>query len=320
MNGDLMNGDLKNGDPMNQVQAAQSVSIVEVSPRDGLQNEKVPVSTEDKLALINGLISLGARRIEAVSFVNPRKVPQMADAEAVMAGVPRNSGASFIGLVLNTRGAIRAVDAGVDEMNYVLPVTDAFAKANQNTTVTAALDSLEEVSSIASAARIPLTVTAAVAFGCPYQGDVPAEQTLSVVRSAMQRAALAEVALADTIGCAVPWQVGDVFAALRAETDLQLRAHLHETRHTALANTYAAMAAGVTVFDSAVGGLGGCPFAPGAAGNVSTEDLAWMLGRAGFDTTIDPAGATELGRWICAKVETAPRSGLAGAGVFPQAV
>lgn len=305
---------------MNDAQASRAVSIVDVSPRDGLQNEKVPVSTQDKLRLINELIALGARRIEAVSFVNPRKVPQMADADAVMAGVPRDAGASFIGLVLNTKGAIRAVDAGVDEMNYVLPVTDAFAAANQNTTVAAALDALEEVSSIAAGASIPLTVTAAVAFGCPYQGDVPTEQTLAVVRSALQRGALAEIALADTIGCAVPWQVGDVFGELRSETGgVQLRAHLHETRHTALANTYAAMAAGVGVFDSAVGGLGGCPFAPGAAGNISTEDLVWMLGRAGFETSIDPVAATELGRWICAKVETAPRSGLAGAGVFPKA-
>ncbi|MDR6557991.1 hydroxymethylglutaryl-CoA lyase [Arthrobacter pascens] len=304
---------------MNDAQASRAVSIVDVSPRDGLQNEKVPVTTQDKLRLINELIALGARRIEAVSFVNPRKVPQMADADAVMEGVPRDAGASFIGLVLNTRGAVRAVDAGVDEMNYVLPVTDAFAAANQNTTVAAALDALEEVSSIAAGASIPLTVTAAVAFGCPYQGDVPKEQTLAVVRSALQRGALTEVALADTIGCAVPWQVGDVFGELRSETGVQLRAHLHETRHTALANTYAAMAAGVGVFDSAVGGLGGCPFAPGAAGNISTEDLVWMLGRAGFETSIDPVAATELGRWICAKVETAPRSGLAGAGVFPKA-
>jgi len=304
---------------MNDAQASRAVSIVDVSPRDGLQNEKVPVTTQDKLRLINELIALGARRIEAVSFVNPRKVPQMADADAVMEGVPRDAGASFIGLVLNTRGAVRAVDAGVDEMNYVLPVTDAFAAANQNTTVAAALDALEEVSSIAAGASIPLTVTAAVAFGCPYQGDVPKEQTLAVVRSALQRGALAEVALADTIGCAVPWQVGDVFGELRSETGVQLRAHLHETRHTALANTYAAMAAGVGVFDSAVGGLGGCPFAPGAAGNISTEDLVWMLGRAGFETSIDPVAATELGRWICAKVETAPRSGLSGAGVFPKA-
>ena len=230
---------------MNDAQASRAVSIVDVSPRDGLQNEKVPVSTQDKLRLINELIALGARRIEAVSFVNPRKVPQMADADAVMAGVPRDAGASFIGLVLNTKGAVRAVDAGVDEMNYVLPVTDAFAAANQNTTVAAALDALEEVSSIAAGASIPLTVTAAVAFGCPYQGDVPTEQTLAVVRSALQRGALAEIALADTIGCAVPWQVGDVFGELRSETGVQLRAHLHETRHTALANTYAAMAAGV---------------------------------------------------------------------------
>ncbi|WP_309109132.1 hydroxymethylglutaryl-CoA lyase, partial [Arthrobacter sp.] len=230
------------------------VSIVDVSPRDGLQNEKTPVSTEDKVRLIKELIQMGAQRIEAVSFVNPKAVPQMADADAVMAAVPRTDVVSYIGLVLNTRGAVRAVDAGVDEMNYVLPVTDAFATANQNTTVSAALAALEEVSDIAASASIPLSVTAAVAFGCPYQGDVPIEQTLDVVRSAIGRANLAEVALADTIGCAVPWQVGETFAKLREETDLQLRAHLHETRHTALANTYAAMASGVDVFDSSVGG------------------------------------------------------------------
>jgi hydroxymethylglutaryl-CoA lyase len=302
---------------MDPTSPAQKVSIVDVSPRDGLQNEKIAVSTEDKLHLISQLIEMGARRIEAVSFVNPKEVPQMADADAVMAGVSRARDISYIGLVLNTRGAVRAVQAGVDEMNYVLPVTDAFATANQNTTVAAALDSLEEVSAIATAAAISLSVTAAVAFGCPYQGHVPKEQTLLVVRNAIERANLAEVALADTIGCAVPWQVNDVFTELRAETGLQLRAHLHETRHTALANTYAAMAAGVTVFDSAVGGLGGCPFAPGAAGNISTEDLAWMLARGGFMTSIDPARATELGRWIAAKVQTSPRSGLAGAGTFP---
>ncbi len=298
----------------------RDIAVVDVSPRDGLQNEKIAVGTEDKVRLISDLIGLGVRRIEAVSFVNPRKVPQMADAEAVMAAVPRDRGASYIGLVLNTRGAVRAVDSGVNEMNYVLPVTDAFAAANQNTTVAAALDALEEVSAIAAGAGVPLSVTAAVAFGCPYQGDVSREQTLDVVRSALQRASLAEIALADTIGCAVPWQVGSAFAALRTETDLPLRAHLHETRHTALANTYAAMTSGVTVFDTSVGGLGGCPFAPGAAGNCATEDLVWMLERAGFDTGIDAVSATELGRWICGLVESAPRSGLAGAGLFPQPV
>ncbi|MHA7277911.1 hydroxymethylglutaryl-CoA lyase [Arthrobacter sp. Hz1] len=300
--------------------ADRAISIVDVSPRDGLQNEKVLVGTKDKIRLIEELIQMGARRIEAVSFVNPKKVPQMADADDVMAAVPRSPEVSYIGLVLNTRGALRAVDAGVNEMNYVLPVTDAFAAANQNTTVDAALAALEEVSAIAANAALPLSVTAAVAFGCPYQGDVPQEQTLGVVRRALERADVAEVALADTIGCAVPWQVGDAFTQLRSETAVQLRAHLHETRHTALANTYAAMAAGVTVFDSSVGGLGGCPFAPGAAGNISTEDLCWMLSRAGFETGIDMSMATELGRWICELVGTQPRSGLAGAGIFPALV
>ncbi len=295
----------------------RAVSIVEVSPRDGLQNEKVHVSTVDKLRLIDRLIGMGARRIEAVSFVNPRKVPQMADADAVMAGVPRGNGVSYIGLVLNARGALRAVDAGSDEMNYVLPVTDAFATANQNTTVAAALDALDEVAAIAAQASIPLSVTAAVAFGCPYQGDVPAQQTLEAVSAALERANPAEIALADTIGCAVPWQVHEVFTQLRALTDRPLRAHLHETRHTALANAYAAFNAGVDIFDSSVGGLGGCPFAPGAAGNSSTEDLAWMLARGGFDPGIDIPAAIAAGQWISARVDTEPRSGLAGAGPFP---
>ena len=298
---------------------SETVQIIEVGPRDGLQNEKRLISTDDKLALIDQLIDAGVRRIEAVSFVNPRMVPNMADADEVMRGVPRHPGVSYIGLALNTRGVERAIAAGVDEINFVLPATDAFAHANQNTTVEVLLSSLAQSAPLAAAARIPLSVTIAVAFGCPYQGAVPTDQVLGVAQRALDAGHLAELALADTIGCGVPWQSSALFAAAGEITEVPLRAHFHETRHTALANTYAAMAVGVRRFDSSVGGLGGCPFAPGAAGNISTEDLAWMLTGAGFEHGVDLEKVIAAGRAICDLVGVLPRSGLAQAGVFPPA-
>ena len=295
------------------------IDVIEVSPRDGLQNETTVVSTEDKIALVERLIALGARRIEAVSFAHPRLVPTMADAEAVMAGAPRLEGVSYIGLVLNAKGMTRAIDAGVDEVNFVLPATDEFAAANQNSSVAGLLGELETVAAAAEGTGIPLSVTVAVAFGCPYRGEVPTAQVESVIRRAVDVAggALAELALADTIGCGVPRQSAELFARAAALTDAPLRAHFHETRHTAIANAVAAIGAGVRRFDSSVGGLGGCPFAPGAAGNIATEDLVWALGREGHETGYDAEAAADAGRWISARVGVSPRSGLASAGAFP---
>lgn len=293
------------------------IEIVEVSPRDGLQNEKTIVRTADKVQLIERLVAAGARRIEAVSFVHPRVVPTMADAEDVMARVPRSSGVAYIGLALNERGAQRAVDAQVDEINFVLPVTDEFAHANQNSTVDGLLRELERSGALAAAVGTPLSVTLAVAFGCPYRGDVDSQRVARVAGRALAAAEVAELALADTIGCGTPGQTAELFSRAATLTSIPLRAHFHETRHTAVANAFAAMTVGVRRLDSSVGGLGGCPFAPGAAGNVATEDLVWALHRDGHRTTVDPVAASDAGRWISEIVGVQPRSGVASAGVFP---
>lgn len=300
--------------------AGSPVEIVEVSPRDGLQNEKRIAPTAAKIALIESLIAAGARRIEAVSFVHPRLVPTMADAEAVMHAVPRVAGVRYAGLALNERGVRRAVDAGVDEVNFVIPATEAFARANQNTTRQKLLDDLAMSAPLLTDAGIALSVTIAVAFGCPFQGAVDAADVAWVAREAARRADVEEIALADTIGCGVPGQVRRLFALDEVRSAGRLRAHFHETRHTAIANAFAAMDAGVSILDSSVGGLGGCPFAPGAAGNVSTEDLAWALREEGVSTGIDIGIAAAAGRAICEIVGIVPRSGIATAGEFPPLV
>ena len=298
-------------------ETTDTVEIVEVSPRDGLQNEQRIASTEAKLDLVDRLIEAGARRIETVSFVHPKLVPTMADAEAVMARVPRREDIRYVGLALNERGVRRAIDAGIDEVNFVIPATEAFALANQNTTRARLLEDLSVAGQLLQDAGVDLGVTVAVAFGCPFSGEVGPDEVVRIVAEAARRAELAELALADTIGCAVPEQVGALFAQDGIREHARRRAHFHETRHTAIANAFAALSAGVRALDSSVGGLGGCPFAPGAAGNIATEDLVWALERSGWTTGINAESATEAGRAICAAVEVLPRSGLAAAGAFP---
>ncbi len=296
---------------------ADHVEIVEVSPRDGLQNESRPVSTADKVRLIEALIAAGVRRMEATSFVHPGKVPQMADAEDVMAAVPRVDGVLYTGLVLNARGAVRAAAAGVHELNYVVPCTDTFGQRNQGVTTRQALDALEPIAGTARDAGLLLSVTLAVAFGCPYEREVPVDRVADVARE-VAAAGIDELALADTLGCGVPRQVTELVGAVR-ELGPPLRLHLHETRHTGLANAMAALDAGVRVLDSSAGGLGGCPFAPGAAGNVATEDLVWMLHRSGVDTGLDVERIVAAGRGVCDALGIEPRSGVARAGAFPSA-
>ncbi|MFC0040188.1 hydroxymethylglutaryl-CoA lyase [Actinomadura rayongensis] len=293
------------------------VEIVEVCPRDGLQNEDRTVPTADKIRLVRDLAAAGARRIEAVSFVHPRRVPQMADAEAVLAGLGPVPGARLIGLVLNRRGVERAVATGaLDEINYVVPLTDAFGTANQGRTTADALAELPSILGLAADAGLRTTVTLAVAFGCPYEGDVPVDRVREAAR-AVAGAGPDELALADTIGCAVPADVTARLRAVRAVCGLPLRTHFHQTRLTALGNVHAALLEGVTVHDASAGGIGGCPFAPGAAGNAATEDVAWMLHRSGHRTGIDVDAVTGAGRWICDVLGVAPRSALAQAGPFP---
>jgi hydroxymethylglutaryl-CoA lyase len=297
---------------------SRQIEIVEVGPRDGLQNEKAILGTPDKIEFIRRLEAAGARRIEAVSFVNPRRVPQMAGAEEIMAVLPREAGRSRIGLVLNERGWDRAVASGVDEANVVVCATDGFGIRNQGAGVA---DQLATLAAIAERRELeggpPVTLTVSVAFGCPFDGEVPLDQVVAIVREA-DRLGIGEIALADTIGVADPWTVrARIEAAKAAAPKATLRMHFHDTRGTGLANAFASVEAGVDVLDASCGGLGGCPFAPAATGNIATEDLVYMLERAGFETGLDLDALIAAGRWIGEKIDKPPVSSLSRAGGFP---
>ena len=225
---------------------SESIEIVEVSPRDGLQNERGVVSTEDKVELVRRAIAAGARRIEVTSFVNPKRVPQMADAEAVLAALPRDTGACYIGLALNGRGADRALAAGVHEINYVLVASDSFSLRNNGAPTFETLVGWAEVARVARAARIPTSITIGAAFGCPFEGEVPTARVVDIARRAADQGCV-EIALADTIGVASPFDVVERFRAVGAALPgMKLRAHFHNTRNTGLANAYAALGAGVS--------------------------------------------------------------------------
>lgn len=294
------------------------VGIVEVAPRDGLQNEPTLLPTEVKVELVRRSVAAGARRIEAVSFVHPARVPQMADAEAVMAAVPRAAGVSYIGLVLNRRGLDRALAAGVDEVNCVVITTDTFSRRNQGVPVEQALATWAEVAREAHAAGIRASVTISAAFGCPFEGEVPPEVVDRLVRQVAE-VAPDEIALADTIGVGVPAQVRRlVDAATQAAPGVPLRAHFHNTRNTGYANALAAVEAGVRVLDASTGGIGGCPFAPAATGNIATEDLLYALHRSGCPTGLDTAEVARTGTWICEQLGKPEAPALLGrAGLFP---
>jgi hydroxymethylglutaryl-CoA lyase len=293
------------------------IEIVEVGPRDGLQNEKVQFSTENKVALIERLIAAGARRIEAVSFVNPKRVPQMADAEAVMAAVPRRADVKYIGLVMNARGFERALACGVDQVNCVVVASDTFNRRNQGVGTDDSIKTLGEIAAAARGANMPLSVVVAAAVGCPVEGEMPIGRLVDVLGKIAEHAPR-EVALADTIGVGAPNEVTDRFAAVkRLMPEAVLRAHFHNTRNTGLANAYSAVAAGVTALDASVGGMGGCPFAPAATGNIPTEDLCYMLERMGVDTGLSVPALIEVSRWLEAQLGRGVPALLGRAGVFP---
>jgi hydroxymethylglutaryl-CoA lyase len=296
----------------------RAIEIVEVGPRDGLQNEDRALEVAEKVAFIERLAACGVRRLEAVSFVNPRRVPQMAGAEEVMAALPADLPVSRIGLVLNERGWDRAVAAGCDEANVVVCASDGFGIRNQGASVAeqvATLAAIAERRAREGGPRLSLTIS--VAFGDPFDGEVSEDQVAAIVREAAALG-IPEIALGDTIGVADPWTVRRrIEASKLAAPNARLRMHFHNTRNTGLANAYASVEAGVDVLDASCGGIGGCPFAPAATGNIATEDLVYMLNRAGIETGLDLDGLIETGRWICDKLGKAPPSALTRAGVFP---
>lgn len=303
--------------------AGAAVDIVEVSPRDGLQNEAGVVETPGKLALIGRLVAMGARRIEVASFVNPRRVPQMADAEQVVAGLPAAPGVRFIGLCLNRRGVARAIASRdallprpLDEAGCVLVASDTFGIVNQGQTIADGIAANAAMLQMARAAGLFAQVTISAAFGCPYEGPVPAARVIDLARR-MADAGAQEIALADTIGVGVPGQVGDlVGAVIAAIAPVPIRIHLHDTRGLAPANAWAAWNAGCRTFDSALGGLGGCPFAPGAAGNVGTEELVYLFSRSGIASGIDLDAAIAANRWFAGLIGRALPSRVGRAGDF----
>ena len=276
----------------------RTIEFVEVGPRDGLQNEAVLVSTADKVELIRRAIAAGVRRIEVASFVNPSKVPQMADAEAVVAALGKPAGVTRIGLVLNQRGAERALAAGVDQLGAVAVASDEFGVRNQGQNSAESVAEAARIIALAKDAGVSAQVTIAAAFGCPFSGAVDPAHVVRVAK-ALAQAGPTEIALADTIGVAVPAEVTALVAAVRAAiAPLPVRVHFHNTRGTGIANVWAAVQAGASVVDGSIGGLGGCPFAPGAAGNVASEDVAYMLERSGIATGLNLAQLVECAIWL----------------------
>lgn len=297
---------------------AASVEIVEVGPRDGLQSEAQVLPTELKVEFIRRLAAAGLSRIEVASFVNPKRVPQMADAEAVLASLS-SAGLSgrFIGLVLNRKGFDRARAAGCTEVGMAIAASESFSQRNQGCSVEEGVAAWRDIAAAAREAGMRAQVTISTAFGCPFEGEVPPRRVMELA----ERLALDEpdeIAVADTIGVAVPTQVSDLFATLRkALPQVKWRAHFHNTRNTGLANAYAAVQSGVRALDASCGGIGGCPFAPAATGNIPTEDLLYMLHRMGVRTGVDLPALLETSRWLQQTLNHTVPGMLVKAGLFP---
>jgi hydroxymethylglutaryl-CoA lyase len=302
----------------NHSTGTRSVEIVEVGPRDGLQSEARVLPTDAKVEFIRRLVAAGLPRIEVASFVNPKRVPQMADAEAVLGALAQaQPAAKYIGLVLNRKGFDRARQAGCVEVGMAISATESFSQRNQGCTVDEGVAAWLEIAGAARDAGIRAQITISTAFGCPFEGEVEVER----VRDLALRLAAGEpdeIAVADTIGVAVPTQVtalvGELHAAL---PHVKLRAHFHNTRNTGLANAAAAVEAGVRTLDASCGGIGGCPFAPAATGNIPTEDLIYMLHRMGYPTGVDLPALLDTSRWLQQTLEHTVPGMVVKAGLFP---
>jgi hydroxymethylglutaryl-CoA lyase len=297
-----------------------TVEVVEVGPRDGLQNEAKALPVDSRVELINRLVAQGVRRMEAVSFVHPDRVPQMAGAEEVMRQVPPDAGVTYIGLVLNRRGAERAADTACSEINVVVPVTDEFSQRNQNATVDQLVAEAGAATKIARQAGMTVSVTLAVAFGCPFAGPVSTREVRQVYEQVADLG-VDEIAFADTIGVGVPQQVTELAELARGDARVsRLRYHFHNTRNTGYANAFAAASLHgfeEVALDASLGGFGGCPFAPAATGNIATEDLAYLLRRQGLPgARFDIPALADVAHWLAGELENPVPGLLARAGDF----
>lgn len=294
------------------------IEIVEVGPRDGLQNEPEIISLENKKALIERAVAAGVRRVEVASFVNPKRVPQMAGAEELIAALSKRDDVTTIGLVMNMRGAERALETDIDELGAVVIATDTFAIRNQKQTSDESVEVASEIIKMAKAAGREANVTIGASFGCPFEGEVAPQRVVAMAEK-LAGAGPREIALADTIGVGDPWRVADVISRVRnALPHMPLRAHFHNTRNTGLANAYAAVNAGVSTLDASLGGIGGCPFAPAATGNIPTEDLVYMLERGGVETGIDLEELIRSAKWLSSVMNKTVPAMVSKAGGFPQ--
>ena len=276
------------------------VEIVDVGPRDGLQNEDKTLTPRVRAGLCERLAAAGVPRVEAASFVNPRRVPQMAGAEEVMSAIERRAGTIYAGLVLNEKGYERAIAAGVDEVRYAFPVTETFAARNQNTTVAEAAELAGRLVERARLDGVRVSITLSAAFGDPFEGRVETGHVLHIAERVAQTGP-DEVVLTDTIGVGVPTQVRLLVSGV-ANLGVTVGCHFHDTRNTGMVNAVAAVESGATVLDASVGGTGGCPFAPQATGNIATEDLVYLLHGMGYETGIDLGAMIEVAGWMAGQL------------------
>jgi isopropylmalate/homocitrate/citramalate synthase len=288
------------------------ISICEVGPRDGLQNEQDILAPKTRAELVNQLAAAGLPVVEAASFVSAERVPQMAGAEEVVGGIERRDGTIYAGLALNEQGYDRLRAAGLDEVRFAVAATESFSKRNANASVEEAVSAAEQVLARAREDDLRSTATISVAFGCPFEGRVDPGV---VVALAERLRGADEVVLADTIGVATPGQV----RSLVERVGKPVGAHLHNTRNTGFANAYAALEGGATTLDSSIGGLGGCPFAPRATGNVATEDLVYMLEGDGVETGVDLDALIAISKWLESLLGRPLEGQLYRAGRFPSA-
>ena len=294
------------------------VSIIEVGPRDGLQSEPEILPTEAKIEFIRRAIDAGVRALEVTSFVHPKRVPQMADAEAVISGLPRREDVRYIGLVLNHKGFERARDAGLGEIGMAVVASDTYNQRNQGVPTRESVKVWLAIAREARAAGMRANVMVSSAFGCPFEGEVPLSRVLSLVDEVLEGEPV-ELGIADSIGVGVPNQVTEMIHAIRQRAPaVPIRCHFHNTRNTGLANAQAALDAGVASLDASIGGIGGCPFAPAATGNIPTDDLLYMLERSGVVTGVSLERIIETSMWLQQQLGRSTPAMLPKAGIFPK--